>query len=444
MYLREMWYTLFHPMKSFFSDFNTRFFLYFVTGSISTALNFSILVLATESTNLQYPSHEAFEIPLSGLGNQLPNVSIEEVPLRVLGLQVTGMIDTYFSYNFNRPQSVIPQNSNSAQSTMIPSPQNNLHLYDWYHNQLGLNLIEISVSQNRKQTEFLLDLDFGQSTDILSQAPILSDIGGPLSGTVDETFKHIGQMTLTYKPVFLPGLFIRIGKMNSHIGLEKTKAKENWNYTRSTLYSFGVPKWHTGFHLGYILLPERLTTNLFFYQGWNTIYDYNAFPSLGTQVRWTASPNLIITYNYLAGPEQFRDPFHWRQLHDANVRLQIVPSLEVAGDFLYAKEAKAPLTLERKDVTWKGYELLARWRFFNDIWLCPRLEVYLDNDGYTLGGGSQSLTTYTLTTGLEIAPDLELRMEFRHDNSSVLERFITTENKSDKQNTLLMSAIYTL
>ena len=150
----------------------------------------------------------------------------------------------------------------------------------------------------------MLDLDFGNFAELNTQSVALAGSGGPTFGAANEVTKHIGQAIFTYTPVKAPGWVFEVGKMPTHIGLELMKSKDNWNYTRSTLFSFGGPFWHTGVHVGYALIPNQLNLGTYLYNGWGTVTDSNFVPTYGLQLKWTPNDRLTAIYNAISGPEQ--------------------------------------------------------------------------------------------------------------------------------------------
>src|SRR5687768_2115301 len=68
-------------------------------------------------------------------------------------IEITGFIDTYYGYNFNRP----------AGDTQLRN-------FDTKHDQLSLSLIEVSLEQkptSDSRLGFRTDLNFGPATDMV-------------------------------------------------------------------------------------------------------------------------------------------------------------------------------------------------------------------------------------------------------------------------------------
>ena len=341
----------------------------------------------------------------------------------------SGYLDGYAEYNLNRPG-----------VGSVLSPQNNLRLYDANSNQFVLSLAEITIKHVRKETTFLLDLDFGSFADTNTQTRGFLTSGGPSSSASDEISKHIGQAIFTYTPHSASHWIFEAGKMPTHIGLELMKAKDNWNYTRSAVFSFALPLWHTGIHVGDAILHDRLSLNAYLYNGWNSMTHNNLSPTYGTQVKWTPSEQLTAIYNYIGGPEQAGNQVNWRQVHEVNFTFTVAPTVSAATDFVYGREKETSVG----NASWYGAQVGLKWQTSPKFYLSPRAEIYRDPQGYTLGGVGQTLTTYTLTESIQVSEGFEMRLEERFDHSTSADRFLKSNDVSPNQPTVLAGLLYTL
>lgn len=115
--------------------------------------------------------------------------------------------------------------------------------FDARNNLWQLNMAEISITQQTPEVLFKADLAFGEMTDALMSTPNA------------DASKHLPQATLKYTPSAWPQFSLTAGKFYSYLGYEVTRAKENFNYSRSYIYNFGIPFWHEGLSLTYKELP---------------------------------------------------------------------------------------------------------------------------------------------------------------------------------------------
>jgi hypothetical protein len=390
------------------------------------------------------PATEVQQIKIVEVVQQTPELAT------LNGLSFSLYFDAYYSHNFNirsfraleyQRNNPVSEPTTSVPGSTTPGAQNNLHYYNWYANQIILNLAELSLKYQKKNVTLLIDLDFGPFADISMQTPVLTASGGPLNGVVDEVHKHIGQAILSYTPEFLPGLLLEVGKLPNHISAEYMKAKDNWNYTRSIAFSFGGPFWHTGLHGAYSIIPDRLISNVYIYQGWNSFYKKNSNFVYGTQLKWVLSDAFNVVYNYIGGPEQLVNTKNIRQLNELVLSLNVSPSVSIMADYVNGNEQGA-LDSGSKMASWEGVSIAAKWDISQSHSFRPRLEVYYDNNGYTLGGSRQAIRTYTLTHAMKVTNGLELRLESRFDYSTNKDRFIKGNgDASSMQRTLTLGVL---
>lgn len=343
--------------------------------------------------------------------------------------------DGYYSHNFNRPAALTVPNASSVSSAAIPDGKNTYRYYDANHNQFSLSLLELSLLAKQGEVSLLADLDFGPFVDMNAASSSAS------GKAVDEVSKHIGQAVIAYRPEG-SRFFLEAGKMYSHIGAETVKAKDNWNYSRTLLFSYGMPFWHTGLRLGYDLVPGQWQASLYAYNGWNSIYDNNHSKSIGAQLKYTPSQALAIAYNFLGGPERPENESEWKTVHELNALFTASESLSVMADLLTGSEKGVTINSRKADAKWYGGLLGVKYSLDDRSYLSPRFEIYRDQHGYTLGSGPQTIKSGTLTYGRNLTPGLDFRAEGRWDSSS-RNPFTKGLTSKDSQTTLLAALLFT-
>ena len=349
-------------------------------------------------------------------------------------IEWSGYFDSYYSYNFNRPAPVTPPTATSPSAAAIPVGNNTYRYYDNYHNQLTLNLIELTVKAQLEDVSLLTDLDFGTFADLNAAT---SSTNGT---TVDETSKHVGQAVLTYRPASAPRFIFEIGKMYTHVGLETVKAKDNWQYSRSTLMAYGMPFWHTGVRLGYDLVPEKLSGSLYIYNGWNSIYENNSSKTIGVQIKYLPSSDVVLVYNFIGGPERSKNDGDWKVVHDLNGTITLLPKWQLAFNVLTGSEKNA-VNNNTQNAEWYGGSVAAKYLVSEMSYISPRFEIYRDQGGHTLGASSQTVQSGTLTYGVKPSPSFEVRGEARYDSSNQ-SVFVDNNGMSNSQTTLLAALLF--
>lgn len=345
----------------------------------------------------------------------------------------SGYVDLYFQHNFNRPRP----------SSSLTSPQTQLRYYDWYSDQIHLALAEITIKHVKPETAFLLDLDFGSFADQNVAVATTASSGGHSFTISDGVTKHIGQAIFSYTPASAPGWIFDFGKMPTHVGLELMKARDNWNYSRSTLFSFGGPFWNTGAHVGYSGLGGGVTLGGYIYNGWGTNLDSNFTPTLGTQIKWTPTDRLTWIYNFIGGPETVGSVGEfYKQVHETNISYSLTPTLSIASDFLYGHQVNG-LGLDTS-AEWFGAQLGLKWQTSTTYFVSPRIEYFRDLNGFALGGPDQALMALTITNSYQISEGLDARLEGRWDHSTQADRFKTRDGVSANQPTVLLALLYSM
>lgn len=354
------------------------------------------------------------------------------------GITFSGMFDGYYSYNFNRPAPV-------AGTSSLVGGGNNLRYYDLYHNQMTVNLAELTMKKTGSSVSFVADLDFGETADLNAAGVGLSSSGGPIIASVDEVSKHIGQAYISYTPASAPALSIDFGKMDTHVGLETVKSKDNFQYSRSSTFSFGMPLWHTGLHVGYAFVPNRFSAGIYVYNGWNSIYDNNSAKTLGAQLKFTPTDALTVIYNFVGGAEQATSNGNLRIVNELNATYAWNPSFTTALELLAGQEDGVALGSGNiGKASWNGGSLHAKLQVAPWYWISPRFEIYHDAQGYTLGGDAQTLYGYTLTNAFDLGQGLEVRVEVRTDHSTSRTRFVGADGVSANQTTATLGLVLSL
>ena len=150
------------------------------------------------------------------------------------------------------------------------------------------------------------------------------------------------------------GLTFDVGKFVTQHGAEVIEAKDNWNYSRSLLFSWAIPYYHMGARLGYAP-TDKVTLGGYIVNGWNNVKDNNSGRTFGAQALVKPIAPLMITLNYMAGPEQAENTNDWRHLVDATLMYTVNGRFSVMGNVDYGKD-----TVDGADVSWKGVALYAK------------------------------------------------------------------------------------
>lgn len=305
--------------------------------------------------------------------------------------EITGFVDGYYGYNFNRP----------------PGDSTPLRNFDIKHNQFALNLAELAFEKkptSDSRIGYRMDLDFGPATDLVHS---FEPNGG------EETFKHIQQGYLSYLAPVGKGLQIDVGKFVTQHGAEVIETKDNWNYSRSLLFALAIPYYHMGVRASYSP-SDKVSFGGFLVNGWNNSVDNNHRKTYGLQAVFKPNAKLTIVENYMGGPEQTDNDHDWRHLYDTTVTYVFNPTVSVMANYDYGHDRVAGSA-----VHWQGIAAYLRVQANKWLAFAPRFEWYDDHDGFTTGL-PQTVKEFTLTSEHKISNGLLTRLEYRRDFSDKL------------------------
>lgn len=335
----------------------------------------------------------------------------------VNGIDISGMVDVYYSYNFNTPY----------------SQGNNLFTFTGKDNQFAVNLAEIVFEKGVSSpgdVGFRVDLDFGSAADIVAGATSPDD-------PAEETYKDIQQAYLSYVVPVGNGLTIDIGKFVTHMGLEVIESIDNWNYTRSYLFGYAIPFYHAGVRGSYPISDDLYITG-YIYNGWNNVVESgNRMKTFGLQAGFTPVENLSIVLNWI-GPESSTGSYTQKHVYDIIVSYD----LDERTGFIVNYDLGSQKDTADKTQNWGGFAIYARHQFNEEYTGAFRYELYDDEDGAT--GIGTTVQEITLTAERILSENLNGRLELRYDSADKdIFDDETVNSLTDKQSTLILGLVYT-
>ena len=325
-------------------------------------------------------------------------------------IKVTGFVDSYYGYNWNRP----------------PSGQHQLRNFDSQDDQFSLNLAELALEQtpsSERRVGFRIDADFGPATHTVHSL----DEGGPV-------VEHLQQAYVSYLAPVGKGLQLELGKFVTPAGAEVIESTGNWNYSRSLLFALAIPYYHFGLRATYPV-TEKVTLAGYLVNGWNNTVDNNDQRTVCGQAVWKPSAAWSLVQNYIGGPEQ-PGGADWRHLWDTVVTYTPRPWLSLMVNYDNGRDS-SPGAAGR----WQGLAAYARVRPRPGWYLAPRWEWYQDRQGVTTGAG-QTVRELTLTSEHMVSGDLLARIELRRDASDAAVFARSGDRSGKSQTTLTVGVVY--
>jgi hypothetical protein len=301
-------------------------------------------------------------------------------------IAISGFADVFYSKNFAHPA----------------SRKNELRNFDIAENQFTLSQVEVVLQKQAEPVGFRVDLDYGAANDIVQPAGASS-------------LSMIQQAYLTAVVPVGKGLTIDAGKFVTHLGNEVIESKDNWNYSRSLLFAWAIPYYHTGVRLAYPL-ADNFTACVHIVNGWNSGTDNNDFKTLGVTLAWSATASTSITFNAIDGFENMT-PIESgkRTVCDLIITQKLSDAFTLALNADYGRAGT-----DSGMMIWKGLAVYGRYAFTGKAAVALRGEIFDDPQGYATGLGVPHVDVKEVTGTYEylFARSLLLRGEVRYDFSN--------------------------
>ncbi len=345
-------------------------------------------------------------------------------------VEVSGFIDTYYSYNFSRPE----DRRGSTPSFVRDSGEGTLQgttdfvdvrAFDREDNSFTLDNVEISVfkpSTEKDPIGFGFTTNYGEIAQRITFVPSDGRVDGA-SGGDDFT---VSQGFVTYKAPIGKGLDFKFGKFATWIGAELWESVDNPNFSRSLLYQNAIPFTNTGLVVSYPLL-DKLTVTGYLVNGWDTFVDNNTGKTLGYQFNWAIAENMSFIVNGSHGPEQTDLSSNYRHFWDLIFAIKPLEKTAINLNFDYGTEEDGAMwggvnndgtPWEGKNGQWWGFAGIVSQDITDAVGLAFRGEYFDDNDGARLDVAGLNIWEITFTTNIKIRENLLVRPEIRYDEAN--------------------------
>jgi hypothetical protein len=356
----------------------------------------------------------------------------------ILGpLSVTGFVDGGYSYNFEHPHtnaiSVLPGNPGTGLS--------GLRAFDSPYSQLSLNAVELILDKpadaNNSRIGYHVAFGAGNAMNV---------VGSTEPGGLGYA-QYLKEAYGSYLAPVGKGLQIDFGKFVTQHGAEVIESKDNWNYSRSLLFTYAIPFYHFGLRAKYVF-NDKYNFTTYLVNGWNNIVDNNTGKTLGLQFGWNPNKKVSFTQNYMVGPEEANNNKNIRQLWDTELSYAPTARLSFLLNFDYGRGDR--FLTYANPVWWAGGAAYIRYQFNDSYALSTRYEYYNDPFGFTTFTNPSTnllptpahINEVTETFERKIHGSFITRLEYRRDMASrpILFKGTTPVNYQD---TLAAGLIYT-
>ena len=185
-------------------------------------------------------------------------------------LQISGSVDTYFKYDFDKIGNI---------KTSFANEQNSI----------SLGMIDLALKKTTGKASFVGELSFGPR----GQAQSIPNAAGAYDETTNSF--HIQNLYVSY--AFSDKFSMTAGYMGTFIGYEVISPSANFNYSTSYLFTNG-PFQNAGIKASYVF-SDKVSLMAGLFNDWNLYQDINGVSHFGAQLTvspvkgWTAYLNIL-------------------------------------------------------------------------------------------------------------------------------------------------------
>ncbi len=337
------------------------------------------------------------EIPAS---ENTPAVEAEPAEPEPAKLQISGFVDAYYQYSFNKN----------------PFPTS----FTETHNSITPGMANVVFSKEGK-FGFVADLAVGPR----------AEVANGYSGT---TLALIKQLYISYGVT--DAVTLTLGNFGTHVGYEVIDAPANINYSTSYMFSNG-PFYHTGLKAN-VALSEKFGVMVGIFDDTDSKIDEVSGKHYGAQFSYEDG-GLAAYVNYIGGKEDDTNPQD--EIFGNQVDLTATYTVSDAFGLGLNTTYKTVKGKETAEANWFGAALYANYAFSDKFTLGLRGEYIGDEDGLISGVVDNSITSLTLSGNIHLGP-ITFIPEFRLDNAAK-DAFLNADDEPSKTSSaLIFAAVY--
>lgn len=336
-------------------------------------------------------------------------------------MDLSGFIDGYYSFNFNRP------NTSGSYDQL-----NQLYNFNDKTDQFELSAAKLTLNHSPDPVGARVDFIYGRTNELINNAATNSN-------SSNGQLPYLEQAYLSLTPPKAKGFDFDFGKFVTSAGAEVIEAKDNWNYSRSLLFVNAIPYWHFGARTS---MPVSKTETIGFQlvNGWNNISKTNGGVT-GAVTSAYVKPKFTWDVNYYVGPENPNTTNGIRNLIDTTLLLTPPGKINVYINYDYgsnrdALEAQGDTKLN----TWQGVAAAVHDQVNGKSAVTGRFEYFNDPNGFQTGT-MQHLYEFTGTYEYKWVEGMLMRVEYRGDFSNVQYFHKLGNQTADQQQTFTVAFI---
>lgn len=274
-------------------------------------------------------------------------------------LSLTGLIEAYYVYDFDRPT------SNTRPSFLYNHTRTN---------EVDINLAFTKLRYASENTRANLAL----MTGTYAQANLAAE---------PSIWRNVFEANAGVRLTHSANLWLDGGILPSHIGFETAVAKDNWTLTRSILGE-NSPYYESGARITYGTSDNSWTICVHVLNGWQQIQRPagNLSLSWGTQVVYQPSADALLNSSTFIGNIKPDSARLMRYFHNLYGVFSLSPSIGLTLGFDIGAEQKSNNTGGYN--VWYSPVVILRYTLDESMRVAARLEYYQDRDGVIISTGT--------------------------------------------------------
>jgi len=334
-------------------------------------------------------------------------------------MDISGLIDGYYSYNANRP-------SDTANGQV-----NDLYNFNDKTDQFNLSELRLTLNHDPDPVGAHVDLFYGRTNTLIN-------------GSSHDQGDYIEQAFLSLKPPKAKGLELDFGKFVTSAGAEVIESKDNWNYSRSILFAWAIPYYHFGLRTS-MPVSKTDTLGVQVVNGWNNVTSNNGGVTIGL-TNALVKPKYTWNLNYYTGPSNTDTQNGYRNLIDTTLLLTPSAKFNAYLNYDYGQNRDGQIQTSEgpsgdTDLNhWQGVAVAAHGQVTGTSALTGRFEFFHDMNGYSTGA-AQEIKEFTGTYEYKWAEGLLSRVEYRRDWSTYPYFHKGDSNMVDAQSTVTVAFV---
>lgn len=285
-------------------------------------------------------------------------------------LSITGFVDGYYSYDFDKP----------ANNEKSPFLYNHTR-----HNELSLNLALVQLNHQAEKTRGSIGLMAGSYAqyNLAHEQPLMRHV-----------FEAYGGVRLARD------LWLDMGIFGSHLGFESAISTDNLTLTRS-LMAENSPYYLSGAKMTYTGVKD-FEFLVVVSNGWQNISDNNDNKGIGTQVVYSPNDNLTFNYSTMFSNEM-DSTTAYRFFNDFYVKASPREYLDFIAAIDYGIQDGS---------SWYAPAFIIRYQVDDKLAFGYRVERYVDPDGIIIANDFDVIGN---SLNIDIIPteNSMLRVEFK-------------------------------